>query len=176
MAAGGILPLTCDLVSTVPEHSPVAVFQMRMDLSRVPPPVARTFCCQGHHASAWNNEPSDTPSWSLRQSSVTLTLHTPSLQLDDLVALVRAPWGCHCPRQRRRCRCPRWPAASRRGTTSAHTPPAGAGWPAPCSAWADGHRDGGWPHRVLRWWGREERGGKLELYDNQLQTKSPRLL
>lgn len=43
---------TCDLVSTELSMAPVSVFQVLMQRSAVPPPLASRLLWKGHHASA----------------------------------------------------------------------------------------------------------------------------
>lgn len=49
---GACLYLTWERASIVLRQAPEHTFQMRICLSLVPPPVARTFICHGHHATA----------------------------------------------------------------------------------------------------------------------------
>ena len=55
--------LTCDFVSTELRHCPLAVFHILMHLSLVPPPVASMPDCQGHQATAYEEEEKQRMSW-----------------------------------------------------------------------------------------------------------------
>ena len=56
--------LTCDFVSTELRHCPLEVFHILMHLSLVPPPVASMPDCQGHQATAYEEEEEQGMTWS----------------------------------------------------------------------------------------------------------------